>query len=144
MSKYQTGLVVGAFIFAASIAAMGVVHFYAKKSRCPYDCRLVRRNSGTGCDRNTCFCPDMDDKCQPKNKTLTTAQRRLIRLLYSFVLIGLGLIIGFSCCVCCRAEGPATDRAPRDTFPSMDTQANFPNRGFKAYDYERVTEMSRL
>jgi len=141
--KYSTGLVAGAFIFAGSIALMGVLFFAVRDDRCPTDCRRVPRLSGTPCKYRQCYCKDVvGAECQPTKKTLSTAQRRTMRLLYSFTLVGLGILIFFSVCLCCRAESPTCHVNPPEGFPSMDTKVNFPHRGFRAYDCQPVTEMA--
>ena len=138
----SAGLIVGAFVFSASLAMMGVIHYGVKENRCPTDCRLVSQYSGTGCGHRQCYCPDAPETCQPRKPTLTTHQRRAMRLLYGFVIIGLSIIIFFSACLCCRADGPTSHINPPELFPSLDSRSNFPERGYKAYDYIPVTELT--
>lgn len=139
----STGLLVGAFIFSASLALMGVIHFAVRDDRCPSDCRLVPRHSGTPCEYRQCYCPDVDEQCQPTKSTLSTSQRRAMRLLYGFVLTGLGIVIFSAACLCCRADSPTSHINPPPDFPSLDNQANFPYNKAFAYDYVPVTELAR-
>lgn len=142
--KYGMGLFIGAFLLSGSLALMGVIYFAIRDNHCPSDCRSVPRNSGTGCNYRECYCKDVDPVCQPKKLSLTTVQRRTMRLLYAFALVGGTIVLYYSCCLCARAEGP-TQHVNYEDFPSIDSRVNFPQTKTRAYDYYvPQMEMSRL